>query len=158
MDNKPAPTPPTKAMPTLRDIDEWRNRHRHNRALGAIAAVVGVLGIIAMLALVILWIMGIVSILSDGHVLGYFKGESAALTALFFSCVFYAIFMPLQGLVAWAVKYAANKPNTARMVPALLMWVAALAGIAVIIGYSPIISEGVQLARQDYMQTGRIGR
>jgi hypothetical protein len=111
-----------------------------------------------MLAFVILWIMGIVSILNNGHVLGYFRGESVALIALFFSCAFYAVFMPLQGLVAWAVNYAANKPNAARVLPALLMWVAALAGIAIIVGYSPRISEGVQLMRQDFSQYGRIGR
>lgn len=158
MDNNPVQPQPKKSMPTLQDIDQWRNRHRHNRALSILAAIIGAAGIIAMLALVVVWIMGIVSILNNGHVLGYFKGESAALIALFFSCVFYAVFMPLQGLVAWAVNFAANKPNTSRILPALVMWVAALAGIAVIIGYSPRISDGVQLVRQDYVQTGRIGR
>jgi hypothetical protein len=151
------------AMPTLEQIDQWHGNRKHNPVLRAIAGVFAAVGVIATLALGAAWIIGIVHILNSGAFLGYFQGAHVGLIALLFTCAFYLVFIPLQGLVSQAFKYAANKPSYnftgfwGHFVGTLL-WLSAAGGIVAIIWLSPQIREGVQQMKHDYVHTERIGR
>lgn len=151
-----------KAMPTLEQIDQWHDQN-HNPVLRAIAGIFGAIGVLLTVAMGTAWIMGIVHIINSGTFLGYFQGAPVWMIALLFSCAFYLVFIPLQGLVAQAFKYAANKSSYNYTgfwgtFTSTMLWLAAAGGIAAIVMSSPQIHEGLQQIKHDYEHTQRIGR
>lgn len=156
-----ADAPAVKSMPTLQDVETWKQHRGHNAVLRTFAAIFSAAGVLLLLALVVLWILGIVHILNNGNILGYFQDANTALVALLYGCAFYLLFLPLQGLVGQAIHYAKNYPSVASFWATFIttiMWLAALGGIVAIVMYSPPIEEGLRQIKHDYERAGRIGR
>lgn len=127
----------------------------------AVAGIIGAIGVIALTGLGIVWIIALVKIFTTGTLLGYFGTAPVWLIALLASCIFYLIFIPLQGVTGCFLRYSSGRsmpPSLWGKVFAWLLWFGAAAGFVTVLSYSTPMRDGFEQIRHDYDQSHHIGR
>ncbi|HET9411914.1 MAG TPA: PspC domain-containing protein [Candidatus Saccharimonadales bacterium] len=127
-----------------------------SRFARGVAGILGATGSLVLVALSIAWIVALVDVFTKGTVFGYFGGAATPALALFISCVFYLIFLPLQAVVGDAFRYAKNVQGFGpsfwgRMFTALL-WIGLVGVIGFIVQQSQPIRDGLKDVRADVEQ------
>lgn len=114
------------------------------------AGFLGGIGSLILLGLGIVWILALVDIFTKGTVLGYFAGAALPVLALFISCLFYLIFLPLQAIVGDAFRYAQQKeggPSFWGRIFTVILWFIIVSVIGYIVQQSPPIQDGLKNVR-----------
>ena len=141
--------------PTAEELEPWRHKTGPAKKIARGAAGwCGGIGVLLLLALTVAWLSGVVGIFTHGTILGYFGGTPQVLLVLFLSCAFYIVFLPLQGIVAVALRYASDRhhePYFWGKLITVMLWIAALVTICYMAVYVPYVHDGLQGIARDYM-------
>lgn len=71
----------------------------------------GGIGVLVLIAMWVAWAFGVTAIFTAGTILGYFAGAPKLALLALLAAAFFVLYVPVQGIVADALRYASGKPR-----------------------------------------------
>lgn len=125
------------------------------------AGVFGGVGVAGMVLLSVLLAFGLLEIFMKGTLWGYFSGVSPWFIASLIVCVFYVVFLPLQGFAQDSLGFAGGRterPYFWNRFGNAFLWLIAAAGLVWLVVNVPQIKSGLQQIRDDVQHSRLFNR
>ncbi len=145
-----------KYTPTSEQLEQWRSYGKNASGVSrGFAGVFAVIGSLVLLLLGVAWGISLCLAITQGAVLGYFAGAPKVLLVMLLTCLFYLIFLPLQGATGNAWHYAkalSTRSNFWAGFWAVVVWIGSLIVVVVLAQQVPQIHDGLIRLGNDVAQ------